>query len=537
MIKKHWHKTHLLHPLLFSLFPIFSFIKTNITEVMLQDTLRTIFFCLGLAIGTLMLLRLLTRDWGASLILTSFYLILFFSYGHVYELISNFRIANLLIGRHRYLITAWFLISVLFYRWTLKNPEMHNLINNFFLVTGLALMIYPLYSIVTIMIDRSHSKTTMQTAYETRLHWIGEETGQPRPDIYYLVLDGYTRDDILTRIFKYNNSQFLDNLSDRGFCIVDGSYSNYSTTLPSLVSSLNMEYHDEFSDEVGYDSHSFETLRDLLWHNRVRYELTKLGYVMVAFETTYGTTNISDADIYWQVNKSYEALVDLNYFEGLFIETTIMKIMLDGQHRLAESIGVKFLEYEYELHRNRILAILKRIPDVTKLSGDHFVFAHVLAPHPPFVFGPHGERVPQKTPMTLLDGDHFRGSREDYIEGYRDQLSYINMLLEETIDEILSHSDTPPIIILQADHGSGVNLVMNSAQETDLEERFGILNAYYLPDYYSCETYSDLTPVNTFRIVFNSYFNGDFPLLDSKHYFSSTRNPYNYIDVTDDFRP
>jgi hypothetical protein len=298
-----------------------------------------------------------------------------------------------------------------------------------------------------------------------------------------------------------------------------------------------MDHLDEFIDEVGYDSRSFEILQDLLWHNRVRYELAKLGYDMVTFETTYDATSISDADIYWQVNRSYEALVELNYFEGMFIETTVVKIMLDGQLKLNESIGEKLLEYAYELHRNQILAILKQIPDVTNIRGDHFVFAHVLAPHPPFVFGPNGERVSQNTPTTLMDGDHFRGSREDYIEGYQDQLSYINLLLEETIDEILSHSDIPPIIILQADHGSGAFLVMNSAQETDLEERFGILNAYYLPGDYSCETYSDLTPVNTFRMVFNSYFNGDFALLDDKHYFSSTRNPWNFIDVTDNLRP
>jgi hypothetical protein len=296
-----------------------------------------------------------------------------------------------------------------------------------------------------------------------------------------------------------------------------------------------MEHLDEFIDEVRYDSRNFEILQDLLWHSRVRYELAKLGYDMVAFETTYDATSISDADIYWQVNKSYEALAELNYFEGLFIETTVVKIILDGQLKLNESIGEKLLEYAYELHRNQILAILKQIPDVTNISGDHFVFAHVLAPHPPFVFGPNGERVSQNTPMTLKDGDHFRGSREDYIEGYRDQLSYINLLLEETIDEILSHSDIPPIIILQADHGSGANLVMNSAQETDLEERFGILNAYYLPGDYSCEIYSDLTPVNTFRMIFNSYFNGVFALLDDKHYFSSTRNLL--IDVTDNLRP
>ncbi len=40
----------------------------------------------------------------------------------------------------------------------------------------------------------------------------------------------------------------------------------------------------------------------------------------------------------------------------------------------------------------------------------------------------------------------------------------------------------------------------------DLKQKFGILNAFYLPDVDNDILYPTITPVNTFRVVFNLYF-------------------------------
>ena len=77
---------------------------------------------------------------------------------------------------------------------------------------------------------------------------------------------------------------------------------------------------------------------------------------------------------------------------------------------------------------------------------------------------------------------------------YRDQAAFITRRIEETIDRILAESPEPPIIILQSDHGSELNLDMYDVQHTDLHERMSILNAYYFPGGRYEGLYEGITP-------------------------------------------
>jgi hypothetical protein len=60
-----------------------------------------------------------------------------------------------------------------------------------------------------------------------------------------------------------------------------------------------------------------------------------------------------------------------------------------------------------------------------------------------------------------------------------------------------------------------------------------ILNAYYFSDGPPRELYDSITPVNTFRVVFNHYFNANMPLLKDNCAISIFKTPYYLIDVTD----
>ena len=64
-----------------------------------------------------------------------------------------------------------------------------------------------------------------------------------------------------------------------------------------------------------------------------------------------------------------------------------------------------------------------------------------------------------------------------------------------------------------------------------------ILNAYYFPDGDYTALYDDITPVNTFRVVFNEYFRAGYRLLEDRCYFSTWHAPYALVDVTDRVRP
>jgi hypothetical protein len=170
------------------------------------------------------------------------------------------------------------------------------------------------------------------------------------------------------------------------------------------------------------------------------------------------------------------------------------------------------------------------IPD---LSGSKFVFAHISAPHPPFVFDKDGKALNPPGVFNLNDADDFAGSSSDYQKGYRGQVEYVNTQMEIVIDAILKRSKTPPIIILQADHGSGLLTDFSSAENTCIKERFSPFAAYYLPGIEQAAIPSDLSAVNIFRVLFNQYFQADLPLLKNEHYyFKDTAYIFRLVDVT-----
>ena len=189
-------------------------------------------------------------------------------------------------------------------------------------------------------------------------------------------------------------------------------------------------------------------------------------------------------------------------------------------------------------HRERILYTLDRLPEVAELEGPIFVFAHIVAPHPPFVFGRHGEEIEPESRFSFRDGDKIiregRLTRDEYVQRYRDQLMFINGRVVEAVDGILSQPARPAIVILQADHGPRSLGDRENCSGECLRERFSILNAYYLPEQGEADLYEGITPVNTFRIILNQYFGTNYELLDDESYFSTYSRPYVFMNVTDE---
>ena len=182
---------------------------------------------------------------------------------------------------------------------------------------------------------------------------------------------------------------------------------------------------------------------------------------------------------------------------------------------------------------------LDQLPNLERDDQPKFVFAHIFAPHPPFVLGRHGEAIYPDRQYMYNDGSDFKqvASLDEYINGYRDQLAFINTKLQTTIGLILSRSSEAPIIIIQADHGPGSMLDLRNLEKSNMWERMTILNAYFLPGGYTAQLYPGITPVNTFRIIFNHYFGGSFPLLEDKSYYSPVDDQFRFTDVTNQIPP
>jgi hypothetical protein len=159
-----------------------------------------------------------------------------------------------------------------------------------------------------------------------------------------------------------------------------------------------------------------------------------------------------------------------------------------------------------------------------------------MAPHPPFIFDENGEDVsPRKTKFLLCDGNDFDShyGGETYREGYRRQAIFVTRQIEQVIDQILADSPEPPIIIIQGDHGSGLNHDLYDAKKSDVRERMSILNAYLFPDRDYHRLSETSTPVNTFRVVLNQFFGAQLDMLPDKNYYSTLTSPFSFIEVTD----
>jgi hypothetical protein len=274
----------------------------------------------------------------------------------------------------------------------------------------------------------------------------------------------------------------------------------------------------------------------LLRNNRVFRLVHGLGYSVVAFDTGYSTTMFREADIFLTpdygsatAQTRVSASLTLNEFEGLLLDTTWGKAALVAYARVIEQQAPGWIAFNYEKHRARVLFTISSLSDFADRDGAYFVMAHVVSPHPPFVFGPQGQRVPHTRPYSLLD----IGStdQDEYVSRYRDQVEYLNRLLQVELEEVLQLSDVPPIIILQGDHGPGGHLGLRDWTETGIQARMAILNAYYLPDGEVQALGPGITPVNSFRVIFDQYFGGEFARLEDASYFLSWVRPYEVIPV------
>jgi hypothetical protein len=334
-------------------------------------------------------------------------------------------------------------------------------------------------------------------------------------DIYYIILDGYASSDILEEVYGYDNQEFINYLNTKGFYVASKSFSNYALTFLSLASSLNMEYINWLTAVLRAESKDRSIPSHMIQDSKVMNFLRSIGYKFIHFSSGWGPTDTNKyADIDIQQNKwGFRE----NEFTMVFLQTTML--------RSFEKYFVK-----QSVRRKRLFTFYK-LAKLHRIKGPKFVFAHINSPHPPYVFGIDGELV-KKTKLKMS------GNVWEQKDKYLNQLIFINKKVKILIEDILLNSKIPPIIILQADHGTASTFYTDSGgwekpNERNLKERMGIFNAYYLPKGNKDLLYDFITPVNTFRLILNFYFDANYELLKDKSYYSSYDYPYKFIDVTD----
>lgn len=521
-----------IYPFLVGLSPIIILFTSNLGEVDFSEVWRSLLVAIILTALFLLVTWLVFHDVSKASLLTSVIVISVLAYGHVYDGLKE---TELLIplARHRFLFVLNILI-LLGFAWLLwKRIKNTDPLEIFFTWFSIFILVFPLYKIGSYYLSSGSQITDTNAVPQNASIATPNER---KPDVYYIILDGYGREDTLREFYDFDNSQFINELSQLGFYVAPEATSNYPQTLLSLGSSLNFQYIDETLLSVDQSSNDRRELTDRVLHSRVRQIFKDAGYDFVAFDTGY-STSVEDADIYYQYrgpqNQGQTLFLSMNSFEGLLFEKTIVRPLIDfgliDQKALAST-----LEAPYIRHGGRVLFSFEKLGQIPNMDGDYFVFAHIIAPHPPFVFGKNGEFISHTTAFKLGDTTKYAGTRNEYINDYTAELIYINSLVLRTVKTILSESETPPIIIIQGDHGPGAYLDWASKENTNMRDRFSILNAYYLGGRESSLLYPSISPVNSFRIVLNEFFGMNMELLPDRSFFSLWLTPFQLEDVTSD---
>jgi hypothetical protein len=496
------------------IFPVLSLYAHNQSELDPDAPWRSagVILC-GTAV-TFIMLRLFYKDWRKASFVTSYASLLFFLFNPAREVLHNIHTSNFNLGWNRYFFPLWLLVLIVGIWVIVKKLHHTEHTTQLFNVVALSTLLLPSFSVVSYIISHS-SVNNLQAINNFTLE--NAATIKDPPDIYYIILDMYGRSDTIEQEFAYDNTPFLDELRNQGFYVASCSTSNYSHTVLSVTSSLNMDFLPAFTeDPAAGNANSFDAAMAIR-NNKVRRYLQAYGYSFVSFESSFPYLNIPDSDVYIRIPEKED---NIQPFELLLIEQTPAKLFIDKLNFYRSSVVEPQSIRIYGADYDRTLFVFEKLTQLPRtVPVPKFVYAHLFVPHPPYVFGPTGEYV----------GNHERyyegpyGGPVDeaaYHQAYIDQLRYVNSVLPNMFKQIISQSEVEPVIIVQGDHGFW----------GDAYRRLPILNAYYLPGKNADQfLYPTITPVNSFRVILNTYFNGQFELLPDKIY--PTIRSKHYYDV------
>ena len=473
-------------------------------EFVPTDIIVPLLIIIPISLIVFFILKLILKDSNKAALIVSIGLVLFFTYGHFYNIIKGFTILDENIGRHRYIIIPFILGIIIPIYFIIKSKINFQNITKIVNGISIVLVVLVLINITIFGITEIESYSTIH--YEPSNNPVELQNTHNTPDVYYIILDEYGGPETMKNL-NYDNSQFYEFLKEKKFIIPEKSTSNYPMTHSSIPSTMNMEYVNDLSNILGKDSKTYLPLREMLYNSQVIKNFKSLGYDIIIFESGFVPS------------KNFVLVDDIICHE----EGEIDSILFDTITRTS-IIGYFVERHEEQKIRDRINCAFSEIKTIGNNKDEPiFAFVHMLIPHPPNVFGPNGEAV--------IPGNPISSEIWDEKIAYIDQVKFVNKEIVKVVEKILDENEKS-IIIIQSDHGSGFDVDWKNPDESMVLQRLSILNAYYVPEISENQFYENITPVNSFRIIFNDYFNGSYKILEDRNYWNTGDAPWDFHDVT-----
>jgi hypothetical protein len=492
------------HPLLFAILPVVSMFAANAGQSHGHEFSDALLIVLGASGVLLLAAAAVYRDLRKAALWVSVLLIVVVAFDSVYSALDDWGLGAWQFGRRRYVMSVTYLGVLAWGVWLYRRKTPLTRLTGFANMLAIGAVLPPI-----VMIAFASRSSSLANAPTSDPIVAGQVTA--KPDIYYLVFDRYG-DEETARAYGLDND-IDEYLTSKGFYVPGASRSNYIKTVLSLSSSLNAEYLDEVV-RGREQSSNWTPVYNHLWRHRVGAFLRSQGYSYTHLGSWYYPTR-----------NNPQATRNVNYY------TTVPRKVLqlldtDVMSPVQQAFGPWLDERQQNWHRVR-----RQVEDVIQLvpePGPKFVFLHVLVPHPPYVFDRDGSFVTRDLER-----------QRSFAENYTNQTLAANAMIRRLVDGILHHSTSPPVIIVQGDEGPYPPGTLRdtfdwrTATPTQLRVRSGILNAYHLPGADTAVLYPTISPVNSFRVVFNTYIGTNLSLLpDRTIRHVSDLQPFAFDDIT-----
>ncbi len=467
-------KNFIIFPFLLAFFPSWQLILKNYDELIFQDILISLTIVAISVIIWIVITKIIKNGNKAALI-TSVGIGFFFYFGYVQDALKGIMIFNIPINKTSILVTISliiFIISIIYFIKSRSDFKLVIKIANVFTITII------LFSFAQFVIPGALAE---------------------KPNVYHIILDEYTDNEILMKKFNYDNEKFLKFLNKNGFYIPNKSFSTFETTNNELNLILNMDY----PGKMGWVSDSYESINN----NKVMSVFSDQNYLIIETNSMMRWKDFSDVD----TKLCYDANIYSEFLDQV-LRKSIIKYFLEQHHD--------------NTRRDVIRCTFNELNEIASQSSEPmYVFSHIYVPHPPFILGPNGENV-------IPDHRDISGLQSwENPQGYINQFIYATNQVSVVIKNIVEN-DPNSIIIVQGDTGTFTGIEdLSKRRMIDIYQIHSILYAVRIPDVNNLEK---VGPVNTYRIIFNNYFNMNYEYLEQHSYELDKDN--NLVDITEKLR-
>ena len=500
--------------------PFLSFTSKNFGELYFYDFIYISFYFLLAFITSFLiffLIKKLIKKKIDNLYLIFCYLILiFFNYHIIFTLLSSINIIsfiNIRILSHLF----WLIIFLGFIIYSVK------IIKSVFFVTfSIYFLIFInlisstsiLYQFITISNEK---KETVLNDFEFSIPNLKKEKLK---NVYYVVFDQYSRNDVYKKFYNFDNSYFLNEIKENNFKVIENSATNVTSTPLVMTYVFSMEL-DEIKKYLLNNS-TYELGAWKTGNSKVQQIFKLAGYkLFISLENTVhgtpcGRVNLKRINI----DKCISQKVKLAELEFNLMKLTPMYDILG-------KFFPNFFTY-YILYPDYVAKRLETdIPKDEKI----FHYMHFYMPHPPPKFNENCRKE-----LQILDfkgwGPTDKYLSIDAIKHIKQDVKCVNKQMLKLIKTIEKY-DPDSIVVIQSD-GSNVFYEFPFTHYN--------LNLWKLPKNCKSMISNNFTNVNTFRLIFNCLGIGNWEfekneIIDSRNnYPTKSEDPYEtkFYDLLDE---